>query len=481
MTTVAPTDDANHPGIAADTRAANAALTLDELRERLTGDLVRPGDSDWDAARAAWHLTVDQQPTAVVLAETVSDVVETLLCAADLGQRVAPQSTGHNASALGPLEGTILLKTSRMRGVTVDPAARVARVEAGALWGEVTAAVSAHGLTALAGSAHDVGVVGYTLGGGLSWLGRRYGLASNHVRAIEVVTVDGRELRVDADNHPDLFWALRGGGGSPAVVTALEFDLLDVPDVYAGVLFFPLDRAAEVLQAWREFTDAAPDTVTSIGRILRFPPLPELPEFLSGKAYVVVEAVVVDTSPEAAAALIDPLRALGPQIDTFEMTPTSGLQPLHMDPEGPVPCHGDGYLVGPLDATGIDALVAACDSDGGRALLSVELRHLGGALAPGGPAHGAVSSLAGEFAMFAVGMTPDAFMAGAVRAGVDAVHLALEPWASGYAYANFAERRRAGSALFGAESHQRLRAVKAWYDPEDVIRANHPVEPSFAN
>ncbi|GAA0638894.1 FAD-binding oxidoreductase [Sporichthya brevicatena] len=476
MTAVVPTDDAPQP----DARAANAALTLDELRERLTGDLVRPGDPDWDVARAAWNLTVDQQPAAVVLAETVSDVVETLLCAADLGLGVAPQGTGHNAAPLGPLDGTVLLKTSRMRGVDVDPAARVARVEAGAPWGEVTAEVAAHGLTALAGSAHDVGVVGYTLGGGLSWLGRHYGLASNHVRAVECVTADGRELRVDAEHHADLFWALRGGGGGHAVVTALEFDLFEVPDVYAGVLFFPIERAGEVLHAWRHWVADVPDTVTSVGRLLQFLPLPELPDFLRGRSYVVVEAVVVHTAEADAAALLAPLRALGPEIDTFAMTPTSALQSLHMDPEGPVPGIGDGYLVGELPAEGIDALVAACGPGSGSALLSVELRHLGGALAPDVMAGGAVSSLAGEFAMFAVGMTPGPEFAAKVRADIDAVQEALQPWASGRAYANFAERRRAGAVLFGPEAHDRLQAVKAVYDPENVIRAAHQVTPKLS-
>ena len=162
------------------------------------------------------------------------------------------------------------------------------------------------------------------------------------------------------------------------------------------------------------------------------------------------------------------------------MGPTTGLQMLHMDPDGPVPGHGDGYLVGTLDAAGIEAFVAACGPDSGCGLLSVELRHLGGALAPGGPEYGAVSSLDGEFAMFAVGIAPDQTVGAMVRAHVDAVHEALRPWASGSAYANFAERRRAGAALFGPEAYRRLQSVKAWYDPENVIHANHPVAPAHA-
>src|SRR4051794_31822152 len=263
---------------------------LDALDVRLDGDLVRPGNPDWDVARQAWHLAVDQRPAAVVRAASVDDVIATVDTARQLGLRVAPQGTGHNAAPLGPLDGTILLKTSAMRRVTVDPARRIARVEAGALWMDVVPVASAHGLTALAGSAPDVGIVGYTLGGGLSWHGRSLGLAANHVTAVELVTSDGVHRRVDADHEPELFWAVRGGGGSFGVVTALEFRLHPFTEVYAGVLFFPVGRAGEVLHAWHDWTATVPEEVTSVGRILRFPPLPELPAPLRGQSFVVVEA-----------------------------------------------------------------------------------------------------------------------------------------------------------------------------------------------
>ena len=219
-------------------------------------------------------------------------MIETVDAARHLGLRVAPQGTGHNAAPLGPLDGTILLKTSAMRGVTINPlrgppGSRPARCG----WTSSPLAYE-HGLTALAGSAPDVGVVGYTLGGGLSWHGRSLGLAANHVTAIELVTADGLHRRVDADHDPDLFWALRGGGGSFAIVTALEFRLFEFTSVQAGVLFFPIERAGEVLHAWREWVQTVPDEVTSVGRMLRFPPLPDLPPFLSGQSFVVVEATM---------------------------------------------------------------------------------------------------------------------------------------------------------------------------------------------
>ena len=177
------------------------------------------GDPDWESARQAWHLSVDQQPVAVVRAGSEYDVVAVVDAARGLGLRVTPQSTGHNADPLGSLAGTILLKTSALREVTVDPETQIARVEAGACWQDVNEMAERHGLAGLAGTARDVGVVGYTIGGGLSWFVRSHGLAVNQVVAVELVTADGKLRRVDATHDPELFWAIRGGGGRFGVVT----------------------------------------------------------------------------------------------------------------------------------------------------------------------------------------------------------------------------------------------------------------------
>jgi FAD/FMN-containing dehydrogenase len=457
------------------TYAPSLADALAELTTDLDGTLVRPGDADWDAARQAWQLAVDQQPAAVALPDSVRDVQLVVDAARMLGLRVAAQSTGHNAGPLGDLAGTILLRTSRMRGVHIDPVARVARAEAGAMWMDVTPAAAAHGLVALAGSAPDVGVAGYTLGGGLSWLGRSHGLAANSVVAVDVVTADGTLRRVCADREPDLFWAVRGGGGSFGVVTALEFRLYPMTDLYAGVLFFPIERAGEVLHAWPEWLPSVPDAVTSVGRLLRFPPLPELPEPLRGQSFAVIEAAC-QLADDEAVELLAPLRALGPAMDTVARIPVTALAQLHMDPPGPVPGHGDGMLLGELDATGIDAFVrVGLDSP---ALLSLELRQLGGELSPGRASGGAVDSIDASFALFAVGITPDRAAMTAVRSAVSAAQHAMAPWSTGGCYLNFAEQRKAGAALFGDAAYQRLREVKAAYDPADVIRANHPIAPA---
>ena len=451
--------------------------SLDRLAERLEGDLYLPGDDGWDDARTPWNLAVDQRPAAVVVAESAADVAETMRAARAAGLRIAPQGTGHAASALGDLTGTILLRTTRLRRVDVDPHARRARVEAGVVWQEVTDAAAEHGLAALAGSSHDVGVLGYALGGGISWLARKHGLAANTILAAEVVDAGGTIRRVDADNDPELFWALRGGGGAFAVVTALELRLFPIAEVVAGVLFFPLERAGDVLQAWVDWTETVPEDVTSCGRIMRFPPLPEVPEPLRGNAFALVEAVFLD-SQEAADELLEPLRALGPVLDTFRVTPARELSRLHMDPPHAVPGVGDGRLLASADASTVAAIVDAAGAESGSSLLSVEVRHLGGALGRTSPGDGAATLAGSAYAVFAVGIAATPELYAASERDSKRVVEALAPWDSGRDYVNFRETRSTGARLFSEALHDRLREVKRRVDPLDMIRSNHPIGPA---
>jgi hypothetical protein len=461
----------------------NAELATRDLRgldAAIDGAIVAPGDGGWDQARQAWNLAVDQQPAAVALPQSAADVAAVVDFARERGLRVAPQGTGHNAHNLeGALAGSILLRTDRMRSVTVDPAARRARIQAGALWADVTAPAAEHGLAALAGSSPDVGVVGYTLGGGLSWLSRRYGLAANHVTAIELVTAAGEQVRADAESHPDLFWALRGGGGSFGVVTAIEIELFPIETVYAGVMFWPQERAREVLMAWAEWTEwPLPDEIVSVGRILNPPPIPEVPEPLRGKRFVVIEAIYIGEEDEGA-ELIRPLRALGPAMDTFATIPAIGLSHLHMDPDQPIAGKGDGMLLDSAGAETIDTFVDAATGEAASALLSVELRQLGGAVARPAAEHGATSSIEADYAMFAVGATPVPELEPVVEAQVSGVKEALAPYDHGSMYLNFAERPVDSSKLYQHEyTHRRLQSIKATYDAGDVIQSNHPIAPA---
>jgi UDP-N-acetylenolpyruvoylglucosamine reductase len=438
--------------------------------------LILPDDDRFDEARRAWNLAIDQRPSAVMFPESAEDVAAAVVLAREHRLRIAAQGTGHNAGPLGSLENTILLKTERLRGVRIDPQQRIARVEAGALWLEVVEAAARHGLAALAGSSPDVGVVGYTLGGGLSFLGRKHGLCANAVRAIEIVTADGRLRRCDEAEEPDLFWALRGGGGSFGVVTAIELELFPIEQAYAGVLFYPIERGREVLHAWRELTrdDAMPDELTTVGRFLRLPAMPEIPEPVRGRSFVMVEAYHLGARAEAD-ALLAPLRSLGPVSDTIGTVPMPALSHLHMDPPGPTPAAGDGMLLAELPPRAVDALVDVAGAQAAFPLVTVEVRQLGGALARPRAAHGAISSLDADYSMFAAGVVPVPELAAPVRAQVNAVKAALAPWAAPQRYLNLADTQGDPATFWGEPTLRRLRRIKAEVDPSDRIQANHPV------
>src|SRR3954468_24763369 len=306
------------------------------LRGLCAGAVHLPGDPGYDASRMPWNVAVDQRPAAVAYpacADEVSDIVRSAVAS---GLRVAPQGTGHNAGPLGPLDDTVLLRTSAMTHVEIDAERHAAGIGAGALWADVVEAAAPYGLAALHGSSPDVGVVGYSLGGGIGWYARQLGMSANHVVGLELVLGDGTQVRADADTNPDVFWAARGGGGNFGIVTAIELRLFDIETAYAGMMLWDQEHADRVLHTWAAWTETAPDCVSTSFRMLNLPPMPELPPFLRGRQLVVIDGAVL-ADDERAAAVIADLRALEPEMDTFARVPAASLVRLHMDPEGPTP------------------------------------------------------------------------------------------------------------------------------------------------
>ncbi|MEA2410583.1 MAG: hypothetical protein QOC77_1144 [Thermoleophilaceae bacterium] len=451
-----------------------SSTELRTLKALSSGAVLSPSDSGYDEARAAWNLVADQRPAAVAIPENETDIAFAVAYAREAGLRVSVQGTGHNPVPLGDMSDSLLIRTHRMRQVEIDPGARRARVQAGAIWSDVSGPASAHGLAALAGSSPDVGIVGYTLGGGIGYLGRKHGIATNSVTAIELVTADGEHARVDASHDPELFWALRGGGGNYGVVTAMEFKLYPVSALYGGWLAWPWEQSHEVISRWVEWTRTTPDEVTSMARILQLPPLPDIPEIVRGRKIVAVSAAILG-SREDGEWLLGPMRDLRPEIDTFaEMAPV-GLSHLHGDPEHPVPGLSDTRVLDDLPPAAVDAFVEAAGPDAGTALLVAELRQMGGALGRDGEGHGALSRIDGDFVSFAVGMVMDEQMGAAVERDAGALMQAMEPYGHGRSYSNFAERPADAGSFYPDDVYARLRAVRARVDPDGLMRANHVI------
>ncbi len=446
-------------------------MELRELADRLGGDVVLPGDETWDTARQAWNLAVDQRPAAVVYPESADDVVATVRFAAEHGVRIAFNAGGHNAGPIDWSRDTLLLKTERMDAIEIDAEARRARVGAGVLSQPLAVAAGAHGLAYLAGTSPNVGVLGYALGGGLSWMIRTFGLACNSIVSADVVTADGRLVRADRETEPELFWALRGGGGNVGAVTAIELELFPIAEIYAGALFWPIERAAEILKAWRAWIETVPDACESLGRMLQLPDVPFLPEGVRGRSFVLVEAAVIGNASDGA-ALLQPLRDLGPEMDTIAMMPASQLSVVNMDPDDPLPYSGEGILLTDLPLQAIDPMV---DAFVGSSLLHVEVRHLGGAAAMRSPDHGVLDAIDQPFVCFTFGLAPDAEALAAVDRHVKVLLGGLGPWDSGRRYLNFAESSMDPRSIFPVESYDRLARAKARYDPTDLFLANHSV------
>jgi FAD/FMN-containing dehydrogenase len=448
-------------------------VDLAPLRATITGDVVTPADAHWDAARRAWNLVADQRPALVIVADAVDDVAATVRFARANGLRVAPQSTGHGATSLGDLSGTILLRTSRLSDVGIDPAAGTARVQAGARWDGVVSAAGEHGLVCLHGMSGAVGVAGYTLGGGIGWLARRHGFAASHVRSFDVVTADGQPRHVDAEHEPDLFWALRGGGGGPAIVTGLELELFPLREAFGGALMWPIEQASEIVHAYRAWIATVPDTLTSTMKLMRFPPLPDVPEPLRGKALVAITLVLTDSEARGN-QLVAPLRAVAaPYLDTLGMVPGAALGDLSGDPSDPMPGLGKGELLGAFTAEAADAYLALAGPDVESPLTALEIRHLGGALRTATPDPGAAGPLEAEVLVYGVGVPVTPEVGAVIHTALDAVSARLAPWVDARpSLLTFDERGLGLRRLFGPDVADRLARVTAAYDPDGLFVAN---------
>ena len=450
--------------------------------QALPGQVHQHGDESYAAAIAGFSLSDQPTPDVVVTVSSAADVAAAVAFAREQGLGVGVMATGHNFGH--PHEGGLFINTARLRAITVDPEARTIRVEAGATWGEALLAAQAHDLAPLCGSAPGVGVVGYTIHGGISWMARQFGAAAHNVRAAEIVTADGQIRRVDAEREPDLLWAICGGGGNFGIVTALELALFPVPTVYGGALFYPAARAKEVLDLYAAWCIELPETVTTSFLFMNFPPLPDVPAPLRGQSVVTVRAC--STIPgEDGEALLAPFRALGDvMIDTFRTMPHAEIGTIANDPTTPLPAYRATLQVDALSADVRAALLSVAGPDAGSPLLMTEIRHVGGALARATDAATAFGQRETPFLVQTVGLLFGPELSGAVRAHTATVRAALAPHDNGGLFPGWlgdgdygTERMRAG---YSAANYARLAVLKAQYDPTNMFRLMHNIPPVAA-
>ncbi len=442
---------------------------LEVLRELCGGAVSLPGDPLYDEARVPWNLQVDDRPAAVAYPAFPDEVAAVVRAAAAADLQVAPQGTGHGAPPLaGRLADAVLLRTSAMTELRIDAGNRTARVGAGVLWGDVVERAGAARLASRHMSSPGVGVVGSSLGGGLSWYGRRHGLQCSAITAVEVVLADGSFVRATDDSDSELLWAARGGGGGFGVVTALEFDLLPISHPYAGMLVWDWAQARRVLEVWAEWASDAADVATTVARLFQAPELAWLPPGIRGRQVVVIDGAVVGDA-QRAAELLAPLRAMRPEIDTFAVVPAATLARLHLEPEEPAAAYASSVLVDDLPDDAIEALVATAGPGSGSRLLFTEVRQLGGALSRPAPRGGALDRMDGTFLVLGVGVDADPSGWASLRDDADRVMRALEPWATGGLYLSMVDDEVDVRRGWPQEAWRRLASIRAAADPQGLF------------
>lgn len=431
-----------------------------------------PNDPDYDIARRGYNLAIEHNPETIALATTSEDVIAAVCEANRRGLGVAVLATGHGPSL--PADGQLLINTSGMNGITIDPVGRRARVEAGVRGGALVRAAAAHRLAPLAGSSPEVGVVSYHLGGGLGLLGRSLGWAVDHVRTIEVVTADGVLRRATATEHPDLFWALRGGGrGTLGVVVALEIDLHPITHVYGGGMHFAADTVEQAVMAWAEWTRTVPETMASSVLLIRMPDLASLPHALRGR-YVAHLRFAFTGSVAEGTRLVAPFRALDPVTDTVTKMPYSKLGAIHAEPTTPVPFHARNRVLRTIDAATVRELMRHAGQDA-EARYLVELRHTGGALNRPGKTPSALGRRDGEFVLY-VGAAAWPSEVPDLQAAYDQLLGAVEPWTTGGVCVNFLSGPDVTNDELATgylpHDFRRLQAIKRSVDPDNMFRTH---------
>jgi FAD/FMN-containing dehydrogenase len=456
------------------------AATVQELREGLRGEVIAPGDDAYDAARARWNGMIDRRPALIARCVGVADVMRAVQFAQSEGLVVAVRGGGHNVAGFSVCDGGLVIDLSAMQGARLDPRAQTIRAEAGLTWGPFDHETQAFGLATTGGLVTTTGIAGLTLGGGIGWLMRKHGLTCDNLIAADVVTAEGKLVTAGAGGDEELLWGLRGGGGNFGIVTSFEYRLRPVgPLVLGGAVFYPAEKARELLQFYREWTPTQPDALTTMVAFLTAPPAPFIPTPLQGTPMVAV-ALCYAGPLEDGEKVIRPLREFAaPAVDVVGPMPYVALQGMF---DAGVPWGIQSYWrTEYLDELG-DGAINALVTGAARMrspFSAVHLHHLEGAVRHADAGTAAFGRRDARYVVNVVGlwMAPDE--AAAHIEWVRATGAALRPFVSGGAYLNFLgdEGQERVRAAYGP-SYPRLAALKRRYDPGNFFRLNQNIPPA---
>lgn len=459
---------------------ARAALDTEALTKALAAGVARvhlPGSSGYDELTQTLNPLVRLAPAAVVEPTSTDEVARTVRIAGANGATVAVMGTGHGTE--DPMHGSVLVATRSLDELVVRPAERTARVGAGVRWRDVVAAAAPHGLAPLCGSAPSVGVVGFLTGGGVGPLVRSHGLSSDHVLSFEVVTGDGEIHHASCDSDPDLFWGLRGGKAALGIVTAVELELVELPEIYAGGLFFDEPDIPAMLRTWAVWSRLLPDEGTTSVAILRLPPMADVPPFLTNRAVLHVRFAWTG-DPTVGEEMIRAMRGVvTPLVDTVGVMPYERIAEVHSEPEGAMPIHAEHLLLADLDAAGVELLLGLAGPQAPTSQLMVEVRRLGGAMSTPLRGDSAFPVRDAEWSVFTVGLAlPD--VAALVAVDAQRIVAGLAPVTREGGMPNFVHGYGADWARrsYPAEALERLAELSCRYDPAGVLLAGRAVRES---
>jgi hypothetical protein len=466
------------------TRTGLSDEVLDGLRAQERGEVLTATDGTFDRVRPAFNAMYQGQPALAIECTGTADVIDAVNFTRDRGLAVAVRGGGHSVAGLSTLEGGVLIDLSPMRGVEVDVDERVAHVQGGAVWGDLDREAQAFGLATPGGVISDTGVAGLTLGGGYGWLRRMYGLSCDNLLSARVVGADGQVRTASADENADLFWAIRGGGGNFGIVTSFTFRLHELgPIVPFAAVFYPIEAGAQVLRAWRDYVQAAPDEVTSVSLTITMPAAPGLPEAVHNRACMVIGGVYAGLDLDEGMRVLQPLRELGSAlVDISQPTPYVAVQSAFdpFFPRGQLHAYWKSQYLNELSDGAID-LIAAKAANRPAPLTLVNTFHMGGAISRVGPEETAFAERTPPFMVSIDGMWSNPADTAANTAWVRSAWDELRRFGTGSVYLNFMGRDETLSAgvdsAFG-RNLQRLAMIKAKYDPDNFFRINNNIQPA---